>query len=114
MGEKLVEILDKLNINLYKDKTVEFSKILKKVYRGETQIDNLIEMTKKELEEIIKTDIEVKKINRNDLKEELGECPMCKTGKIYENKTKEGNKTFYNCSNKECKFFYVGRYKTLQ
>lgn len=105
LGEKLIEILDKLNINLYKDKTVEFSKILKKVYRGETKIDNLIEITKKELEEIIKTDTEIEKINRNDLKEELGECPMCKTGKIYENKTKEGNKTFYNCSNKECKFF---------
>lgn len=105
LGEKLIEILDKLNINLYKDKTVEFSKILKKVYRGETKIDNLIEITKKELEEIIKTDTEIEKINRNDLKEELGECPMCKTGKIYENKTKEGNKTFYNCSNKDCKFF---------
>lgn len=105
LGEKLIEILDKLHINLYKDKTVEFSKILKKVYKGETQIDDLVEMTKKELEEIIKTDIEIEKINRNDLKEELGECPMCKTGKIYENKTKEGNKTFYNCSNKDCKFF---------
>lgn len=105
LGEKLVEILDKLNINLYKDKTVEFSKILKKVYKGETQIDELIALTKKELEEIIKTDIEIEKINRNDLKEELGECPMCKAGKIFENKTKEGNKTFYNCSNKDCKFF---------
>lgn len=105
LGEKLIEILDKLNINLYKDKTVEFSKILKKVYRGETGIDELIEITKKELEEIIKTDIEIEKINREDLKEDLGECPMCKTGKIYENKTKEGNKTFYSCSNKDCKFF---------
>lgn len=105
LGGKLIEILDKLNINLYKDKTVEFSKILKKVYKGETQIDELIEMTKKELEEIIKTDTEIEKIEKNDLKEELGECPICKTGKIYENKTKEGNKTFYNCSNKDCKFF---------
>lgn len=105
LGEKLIEILDKLHINLYKDKTVEFSKTLKKVFKGETQIDDLIEMTKKELEEIIKADIEIEKINRNDLKEELGECPMCKKGKIFENKTKEGNKTFYSCSNKECKFF---------
>ena len=105
LGEKLIEILDKLNINLYKDKTVEFSKILKKVYRGETKIDNLIEMTKKELEEIIKTDAEIEKINKEDLKEDLGECPLCKVGKIREMKTKEGNKIFYNCSNKECKFF---------
>lgn len=105
LGEKLIEILDKLNINLYKDKTVEFSKILKKVYKGEVDIQEVVEMTKKELEEIIKLDTEIEKINKEDLKEDLGECPLCKVGKIREMKTKEGNKTFYNCSNKECKFF---------
>lgn len=62
-------------------------------------------MTKKELEEIIKLDTEIEKINKEELKEDLGECPLCKVGKIREMKTKEGNKTFYNCSNKECKFF---------
>lgn len=30
LGEKLVEILDTLKIDLYKNKTVEFSKLLKK------------------------------------------------------------------------------------
>ncbi|MCX0369142.1 DNA topoisomerase, partial [Clostridium perfringens] len=34
-GIKLIEILEKLNIDLYKEKTVEFSKILKKVYKDE-------------------------------------------------------------------------------
>lgn len=104
LGEKLIEILDKLNINLYKDKTVEFSKILKKVYKGETQIDELIEMTKKELEEIIKTDTEIEKIEKNDLREEIGKCPICKKP-VYEGKTKEG-KLKYSCSGYKdgCKF----------
>ena len=104
LGEKLIEILDKLNINLYKDKTVEFSKILKKVYRGETEIDELIEITKKELEEIIKADIEIEKIEKNDLKEEIGKCLICKKP-VYEGKTKEG-KIKYSCSGYKdgCKF----------
>lgn len=104
LGEKLIEVLDKLNINLYKEKTVEFSKILKKVYKGEKKIEEVIEMAEKELEQIIKTEIEIEKIAKNDLKEEIGKCPICKKP-IYEGKTKTGKIT-YSCSGyKEgCKF----------
>lgn len=104
LGEKLIEVLDKLNINLYKGKTVEFSKILKKVYKGEKNIQEVIEMAEKELEQIIKTEIEIEKIGKNDLREEIGKCPICKKS-IYEGKTKTGKIT-YSCSGyKEgCKF----------
>ncbi|MDU7069653.1 MAG: DNA topoisomerase, partial [Clostridium perfringens] len=84
-GIKLIEILDKLNIDLYKEKTVEFSKILKKVYKDEIKIEAAIEIFSNELIEIFNnskdTFIEKVEIER----EVIGKCPRC--GKnIYEGK----------------------------
>lgn len=104
LGEKLIEILDKLNINLYSERTVEFSKLLKKIYREEKSIDDILALAQKELENIINQNIEIEKIKKDEILESLGTCPMCHTGQIYEKKSKEG-KNFYYCSNQECKFF---------
>ena len=109
-GIKLIEILDKLNIDLYKEKTVEFSKILKKVYKDETKIDAAIEIFSNELREIFNnskdTFIEKVEIER----EVIGKCPRC--GKnIYEGKNNfycEGYKDDPKCQFtmwKEDKFF---------
>ncbi|HFD2037800.1 TPA: DNA topoisomerase [Clostridium perfringens] len=109
-GIKLIEILDKLNIDLYKEKTVEFSKILKKVYKDEIKIDAAIEIFSNELREIFNnskdTFIEKVEIER----EIIGKCPRC--GKnIYEGKNNfycEGYKDDPKCQFtmwKEDKFF---------
>ncbi|HAT4330898.1 TPA: DNA topoisomerase III [Clostridium perfringens] len=109
-GIKLIEILDKLNIDLYKEKTVEFSKILKKVYKDEIKIDAAIEIFSNELREIFNnskdTFIEKVEIER----EVIGKCPRC--GKnIYEGKNNfycEGYKDYPKCQFimwKEDKFF---------
>ena len=109
-GIKLIEILDKLNIDLYKEKTVEFSKILKKVYKDEIKIDAAIEIFSNELREIFNnskdTFIEKVEIER----EIIGKCPRC--GKnIYEGKNNfycEGYKGDPKCQFtmwKEDKFF---------
>ncbi|HAT4296235.1 TPA: DNA topoisomerase III [Clostridium perfringens] len=109
-GIKLIEILDKLNIDLYKEKTVEFSKILKKVYKDEIKIDAAIEIFSNELREIFNnskdTFIEKVEIER----EIIGKCPRC--GKnIYESKNNfycEGYKDDPKCQFtmwKEDKFF---------
>ncbi|HGD0581562.1 DNA topoisomerase [Clostridium perfringens] len=109
-GIKLIEILDKLNIDLYKEKTVEFSKILKKVYKDEIKIEAAIEILSNELREIFNnskdTFIEKVEIER----EIIGKCPRC--GKnIYEGKNNfycEGYKDNPKCQFtmwKEDKFF---------
>lgn len=109
-GIKLIEILDKLNIDLYKEKTVEFSKTLKKVYKDEIKIDAAIEIFSNELREIFNnskdTFIEKVEIER----EIIGKCPRC--GKnIYEGKNNfycEGYKDDPKCQFtmwKEDKFF---------
>ena len=104
LGEKLIEILDKLNINLYAERTVAFSKLLKQVYKNEKTIDDILAAANEELENIVNQKIEIEKINKEDMLESLGECPMCKKGQIHQKQSKEG-KVYYSCSEKECKFF---------
>ncbi|MPU17876.1 DNA topoisomerase III, partial [Acinetobacter baumannii] len=89
LGIKLIETLNKLNINLYKDKTIELSKSLKKVYKNEIEISKAVEMAAIELKEIISNgkNIEIEKVKVE--KEVIGKCPRC--GKnIY-----ESDKSFY-------------------
>lgn len=103
LGEKLINLLDQLNINLYKEKSVEFGQILKKVSKGSISIDEVLEITKKNLDTIMDQNINVEKIEKEEA-ESLGNCPICHNGQIHQKKSKEG-KIYYNCSNKECKFF---------
>ncbi|MBU5228140.1 DNA topoisomerase III [Clostridium senegalense] len=89
LGIKLIETLDKLSINLYKDKTIELSKSLKKVYKNEIEISKAVELAAIELKEIISNgkNIEIEKVKVE--KEVIGKCPRC--GKnIY-----ESDKSFY-------------------
>ncbi len=87
LGEKLIEILDRLKVNLYKEKTVEFSEMQKKVFKGVVKVGDLLELIKEELEKIIGTDIEIEKIKVE--KEIIGVCPRCGRN-LYENE-----KSFY-------------------
>ncbi|WP_028856605.1 DNA topoisomerase [Psychrilyobacter atlanticus] len=84
LGQKVVETLDKLNIDLYKTKTVEFSKLLKKVYKGNSTIQETIDLVTEELQRIIGQNIEIPRVYNDSEREIIGVCPRC--GKnIYEN-----------------------------
>ena len=88
IGIKYIQLLDTLGIDLYKEKTVEFSKMLKKVYKGEEKVDSGIEQIKELLEEYIKKDVKLE-VDMSVEKEIIGKCPRC--GKnVY-----EGTKNFY-------------------
>ena len=89
-GIKLIELLDLLHINLYVEKTVEFSMLQKDIYNNRKNINDIIEKTKSELQNIINQDIEVKKLEKE--MEVIGKCPKCNSN-IYEN-----SKSYY-CSN---------------
>ncbi len=103
LGEKLIEILDKLKIDLYKNKTVEFSKLLKKVYKGEIEMNEVVDEVVKELDNITSKEENIE-VKQNEIEKGIGTCPVCGKGQIYQKKSKEG-KTFYTCSEEECKFF---------
>ena len=89
-GIKLIELLDLLHINLYVEKTVEFSMLQKDIYNNRKNINDIIEKTKSELQNIINQDIEVEKLEKE--MEVIGKCPKCNSN-VYEN-----SKSYY-CSN---------------
>ena len=88
-GEKLIDILDTLKINLYKEKTVEFSEMQKKIYKGSVKISDLLDLILYELENIVNSGIKIEKIAQETKKEVIGICPRCGRN-IYENE-----KSFY-------------------
>ena len=85
-GIYFIQTLDKLKIDLYKEKTVETSMLQKQVLKKEISIDGCIEKIKKQISQIINQDIEIEKLpgNFSDTKEIIGTCPRCKKN-IYEN-----------------------------
>lgn len=86
-GIELIETLNLLNINLYVDRTVEFSKMLKMVYRNEIEIESCIEEITKELKSIVyrNKDINIKKENSFESEKEIiGKCMRCGRN-VYEN-----------------------------
>ena len=95
-GIKLIELLDLLHINLYAEKTVEFSIFQKDIYNNRKNISDIIEKTKSELQNIINQNVEVEKFEKE--MEVIGKCPKCNSN-VYEN-----SKSYY-CSNykKGCK-----------
>ncbi len=105
LGEDLIKTLDILQVNLYKERTVEFSKLLKKIYKGETSLEALIQATKEELDLILSQNVKVVKMAPTaPEKEVIGKCPKC--GKnIYQGKTKTNKVNYYCEGYKEgCKF----------
>lgn len=96
-GIKFIETLDKLDINLYKEKTVEFSKALKKVFKNEKGIKELINETSDELRKIISNKTEIEKFHQNE-KDVIGKCPKCG------NDILENSKSYYCSDYKNCNF----------
>ena len=102
----MIESLMQMNINMDKYKTSQLGQALKKVYRGEIQINDAINLTEQELSEIFlskNTPIELDTDN-GFLGDVIGKCPLC-NGDI--KRIKFG----YGCSNYRengCKFTING------
>ena len=74
-GIYYIETLEKLQIDMSKNKSVELSVVLKDVYKGTKTIDESIQLTKKEIERILehKNDITIDAMTSKH----LGNCPVC-------------------------------------
>lgn len=93
-GIKLIEVLEQLGINLFKEKTVEVGIDLKKIYNGEKTIESVMDKVKED----VRQGINKKIVIEESKKKAIGKCPIC-NGNIYENQ-----KSFC-CENwKECGF----------
>lgn len=99
-GIYLVETLEKLGIDMSKEKTTFFGSELKKVYLGEKDIDSSLKLVEDELKSIINSnkDVEVdKKLDEFEQIESLGACPICSKNVIENNKA-------YTCEDRDCRF----------
>lgn len=85
-GIKFIQTLEALNENLWKEKTAEMNKNLKRIYRGERTSEEVINIAKQELTDIMSKNITIEKFDNNMSKEILGKCPKCNNGNIVENK----------------------------
>lgn len=95
-GIKLIEVLDQLEINLYKEKTVEIGQLLKNIFNNKNTIDDVLNKVKEEVRQGIKKEKEIEIFSST--KETIGYCPIC-------NGTLKENQKSYYCENwKECGF----------
>ena len=100
-GEKLIQLLDELKINLYKERTVEFSKDLKKVFHNIKTIDDVLGNTWKILNEIIENGKDIKP--SVEFVENIGKCPKCGANIIEKPRT-------YCCENEDFILWKESRY----
>lgn len=97
-GEYLINTMDTLDIDLYRDRTVEFNKLLISVNKGEMEIEEVVNRSKTDLVNIIQNADQITEIkvcqNSEATTETEFQCPFC-NAKIY--KGKYG----YYCKNKD-------------
>lgn len=84
-GLKLIEILDKLKIDLYKDKTVEIGKELKSIYNKQKTIEDVLSKVKEEVKKGIKKDIIIEEYKGQS----VAKCPICNKNIL------ENDKSYY-------------------
>lgn len=93
-GIKLINVLDQLEINLYKEKTAEIGENLKSIYNNKSTIEEIIEKVKQEVKAGINKDKQIEKFEKTG----IGKCPCCDSNII------ENDKSFY-CENwRNCGF----------
>lgn len=105
-GIFMIESLIRMNINMDKYKTSQLGQALKKVYRGQIEIGDAINLTEAELSDIFKSKNVPLELDTDNgfLGDFVGKCPLC-DGDI--KRTKFG----YGCSNyreKNCRFAING------
>ena len=104
-GENLINSLLRMNISMDKYKTAEMGKSLKRVYRGEIQINDSVELVKNEILSIFKKENlpPEKDTDYGFVGDVVGKCPICGSEV---KRTKFG----YGCSGYKdgCKFGFNG------
>lgn len=97
-GVAFINILNKLNINLWADKTAELSQKLKNIYKGVYSIEEIVNNAEQEIKQIISQNTDISS-EINNAREVIGECPFCHKP-VFE------NKKGYGCSGYKdgCKF----------
>ena len=78
-GEYLINSLSKMNISMDKYKTSSLGKELKKVFKGESQVSDAVELAKKEIQEVFdeKKECLEKDTDTGFFGEIVGTCPLC-------------------------------------
>lgn len=76
-GKKFIETLEKLNINLWKEKTAEMNKNLKNISKGIIEPEELLKKAEEELKQIINQNIEITKVDTAIGRNIVGKCPIC-------------------------------------
>ena len=78
-GEYLINSLSKMNISMDKYKTSALGKELKRVFKGESNVEDAVELAKKEIKEIFQTKKECleKDTDTGFYGEVVGKCPVC-------------------------------------
>ena len=99
-GKYYVETLKKLGVMLPKEKTAELGRSLKKVYRGEWNVEDAVEQTKKEIAHIFSSREEIDlerppRIFEVSKADALCKCPRCQ-------KTIACSERGYRCCNTAC------------
>ncbi len=98
-GRQLVETMEKLGIDMSKQKTAALGKTIKNVYKGEVKLEEAVNVAKSEISAVIEKDADVSSVknyeNRNTV---IGRCPWCGTHNVIETA-----KTF-TCEDRECGF----------
>lgn len=79
LGIFLINQLIEYKINLFKEKSVEFSKLQKKIYKNEIQLEELLKIVELELKEIVDRTKDVKKMKFKDSKLNENELVEIKT-----------------------------------
>lgn len=91
-GEYLIETLDKLGIDMNKEKTAELGRVLKKVYRSELSVDEAVDIAKDEIDEFFVaakgTSVEknVPSSPSSNFGSGYGVCPLCQRN-LFKNKS---------------------------
>lgn len=78
-GEHLIESLVRMNISMDKYKTSELGKALKKVFRGEINVDDSVEIAKNEINEVFEKKSLPPEKDTDDgfIGNVVGNCPIC-------------------------------------
>lgn len=102
LGEYLIDSLNKCHINLYKEKSVEFSQMLVRVRKGELSLGECINECANELQKIKNemndVSLAAAPVYGGSKKEAICMCPYCKDKGIDDGQIFEGQKNYY-CSN---------------
>ena len=96
-GEFLIQTLEKLNINIDTQKTIEMNKQLKKINSGELDVRTYLNSVKNNISSIITESSKVQLAGFEKPTNVVGVCPRCKDDVI------ERTKGFF-CNNVNCKF----------